>query len=282
MVRGPKKHLKRLNAPAHWMLDKLGGIWAPRPSAGPHKLRECLPLVLVLRNRLKYALTRRETVIAVMRRLVQVDHKIRTDINYPAGFSDVITLEKTDEHFRLLYDTKGRFVLHRISPKEASFKLLRVTKVGVGSKASIGKNPFVNGRASSIPFVTNHDGRTIRYPDPEIKANDVVKFDFGTGRVTEHIKFDVGNVAMITKGANVGRIAIITHKEKHPGSHEIVHLKDRRGNEFATRVENVFVLGHGDTPIIAVPKAKGIKYSIIEERDMAVKEKAKSAKKGGK
>lgn len=27
MVRGPKKHLKRLNAPKHWMLDKLGGIF---------------------------------------------------------------------------------------------------------------------------------------------------------------------------------------------------------------------------------------------------------------
>ena len=27
-------------------------------------------------------------------------------------FSDVVTIEKTDENFRLLYNTKGRFVLH--------------------------------------------------------------------------------------------------------------------------------------------------------------------------
>lgn len=27
MTRGPKKHMKRLNAPHHWMLDKLGGIF---------------------------------------------------------------------------------------------------------------------------------------------------------------------------------------------------------------------------------------------------------------
>jgi len=33
MARGPKMHLKRLNAPKHWMLDKLGGVWAPRPSS---------------------------------------------------------------------------------------------------------------------------------------------------------------------------------------------------------------------------------------------------------
>ena len=34
MPRGPKKHLKRLNAPKHWMLDKLGGVFAPKPSPG--------------------------------------------------------------------------------------------------------------------------------------------------------------------------------------------------------------------------------------------------------
>jgi hypothetical protein len=27
MARGLKKHLKRLNAPSHWMLDKLGGAF---------------------------------------------------------------------------------------------------------------------------------------------------------------------------------------------------------------------------------------------------------------
>jgi small subunit ribosomal protein S4e len=72
MARGPKKHLKRLNAPSHWMLDKLGGTWAPRPSAGPHKLRESLPIIIVLRQRLKYALTRREAQMICMEKLVQV------------------------------------------------------------------------------------------------------------------------------------------------------------------------------------------------------------------
>lgn len=37
MARGLKKHLKRVAAPKHWMLDELTGVFAPRPSAGPHK-----------------------------------------------------------------------------------------------------------------------------------------------------------------------------------------------------------------------------------------------------
>lgn len=85
-ARGPKKHLKRLNAPKAWMLDKLGGVFAPRPSTGPHKLRESLPLVIFLRNRLKYALTNSDVTKIVMQRLIKVDGKVRTDSNYPAGF----------------------------------------------------------------------------------------------------------------------------------------------------------------------------------------------------
>lgn len=33
----------------------LFGLQAPKPSPGPHKTRECLPLIIMLRNRLKLA-----------------------------------------------------------------------------------------------------------------------------------------------------------------------------------------------------------------------------------
>jgi len=267
MARGPRKHLKRLNAPKHWMLDKLGGTWAPRPSTGPHKLRECLPLSLVLRNRLKYALTRREVVMIVNRKLVQVDHKVRTDINYPAGFQDVITIAKTDEQFRLLYDVKGRFVLHRITPEEASYKLCRVTRVAKGSKATIGRIPGVAGQAGVIPYLTTHDGRTIRFADPAVKVNDTIKVDLTTGKQIAHLKFDVGQLVMITRGANIGRVGTLISRERHPGSFDIVHIRDRRGNNFATRLTNVFIIGDANKPEISLPKGKGVKLTIIEQRD---------------
>jgi len=73
-ARGNKKHLKRLAAPRHWMLDKLTGHFAPKPAAGPHKSRECLPLMIVLRNRLKYALTRKEVKFILMQRNIKVSY----------------------------------------------------------------------------------------------------------------------------------------------------------------------------------------------------------------
>lgn len=253
MVRGPKKHLKRLNAPRHWMLDKMSGVFAPRPSTGPHKLRECLPLVILLRNRLKYALTRKEVVTIVAQRLVKVDGKVRTDATFPAGFMDVVTIDKTNENFRLLYDTKGRFTLQPVSADEAKYKLCKVKKTAVGNK--------------SIPYVALHDGRTVRYPDPLIQVNDTVKVDLETGKITDYVRFDVGNLVMVTMGRNLGRIGIITHKEKHPGSFDIVHIKDATGQTFATRITNVFVIGSGNKALISVPRGKGIKKSILEEAE---------------
>ena len=78
--------MKRLAAPKHWMLDKLSGVFAPKPSSGPHKLRESLPIILFIRNRLKYALSYDEAKKIVMQRLIKVDGKVRTDLTFPAGF----------------------------------------------------------------------------------------------------------------------------------------------------------------------------------------------------
>lgn len=110
-----------------------------RPGA-PLNAYDTLLSQVFLKNKLKYALTGREVTLIVAQRLVKVDGKVRTDNNYPAGFMgahslmkhvdrrcplkpnvfiDVISIDKSGEHFRLLYDVKGRFAIHRISPEEA-------------------------------------------------------------------------------------------------------------------------------------------------------------------
>ena len=263
MGRGPKHHLKRLNAPSHWMLDKLGGVFAPRPMCGPHKLRESLPLVLFLRNRLKYALTYTDAKKICKQRTIKVDGRVRTEMRFPAGFMDVISIEKTNETFRLLYDTKGRFVCHRITAQEGNFKLCKVKSLGVGPKG--------------VPFLTTHDARTIRYPDPHIKNDDTVVVDVNNGKITDFVKFEQGNLVMVTGGRNIGRVGVIGHRERHPGSFDIVHIKDSTGHNFATRLHNVFVIGKGNKPLISLTAQKGIKMTIAEERDKRLAAKKANA-----
>ena len=78
-------------------------------------------------------------------------------------------------------------------------------------------------------------------------------------------------------------------REKHPGSFDICHIKDGNGHVFATRLNYVFTIGkvkavlcfiviiyiseticsilQGNKPFISLPKGKGVKLSIAEERD---------------
>jgi len=264
MTRGPKKHLKRLNAPKHWMLDKMGGVFAPRPSPGPHKLRECLPLIVLLRNRLKYALTKREVTFILMQRSVKIDGKVRTDSNYPAGFMDIIAIDKTNENFRLLYDPKGRFNVHAVTPEEAKYKLGKIKRVQLGAKG--------------IPFLVTHDGRTIRYPDPKFKVHDTVKIDLATGKIVDHVSFEPGNLCMITGGRNMGRVGIMETRERHHGSYDIIHIKDAAGQTFATRGTNVFIIGKGTKSLVSLPRRKGVKQTVLQEQQHRVKRQAAAAK----
>ena len=163
---------------------------------------------------------------------------------------DVISIPKTKENFRLMYNVKRRFCLVPITPAQAQFKLCKVKKMMLGPKA--------------IPYIVTHDGRTIRFPHPEIRVNDTVKVDLATGKIKDFIKFEVGNTAMMTGGNGMGRVGVIVKREVHPGSFEIVHIKDAAGQTFTTRLNNVFVIGQATETLVTLPNDNGVKKSTIE------------------
>merc|ERR1712157_416449 len=182
-------------------------------------------------NRLKYALSAKEVETILKQRLIKIDGKTRTDPKFPTGFMDVVQIEKTGENFRIIYDVKGRFTVHRVTATESKYKLCRVREVKTGPKG--------------VPYLYTSDGRTIRYPDPIIKVHDSIQVDIATGKILGTIK----------------------SRERHPGSFDIVHIKDSQGHTFATRIGYVFIIGKGSKAYISLPKGKGVKLSIAEERD---------------
>jgi len=255
--RGIRNHLKRLSTPKHWMLSKVGGIWATKPSRGPHRLRECIPLNLILRNKLKLALNGREAKMIVNSKEgnVAIDGRIRKDHKYPVGFMDVVTILKTKSYYRVLYDSKGKFGLHKINSNEAEFKLCKVKVRAMGPKG--------------IPYIVTHDGRTIRFPNPEIKAQDTVRINLRNGEITDSYKFEEGCQIFIKGGNNIGRVATLVSVEKHDGSHDIIHCKDPAGHDFSTRVDNVFVIGKNKAEISLMKSHT--KLTIIEEQNIVNK-----------
>jgi len=189
--------------------------------------------------------------------MIKIDHKVRTDTTFPAGFMDVVSLEKTNENFRLLYDPKGRFAIQRISANESRFKLCKVVKKYIA--------------AGNIPYVATSDKRVFRYPDPAVKVNDTIKVDLINKKIIDVVSFEVGNLAMITGGSNIGRVGLIQSRERHPGSHDVVHIKDAAGHTFSTRLENVFIIGRGSRSLVSLPKDKGVRKTILENRELTLR-----------
>jgi len=216
--------MKRVNAPKTWYIGKLRGVYAAKPSAGPHKTRECIPLNVLLQYRLRYALTRKESQKIVRDRegMIKIDGKVRRDPRFPLGQMDVVTIDRTNENFRILVDTKGRFLPHRIDSKEAEFKLCKVIRKRIGK--------------AKVPHIVTNDGRTIRYPHPDVQINDSIKLNLATGEIAGIVKFQSGAIVMLTGGNNIGRIGTMQSQEKHPGSFEIIHVRDAEGHTFSTRL----------------------------------------------
>merc|ERR1712151_907304 len=115
---------------------------------------------------------------------------------------------------------------------------------------------------NKIPYIVTHDGRTIRYPHPDVKQNDSIKLNLETNEVDGVIKFDNGASIFVSGGNNIGRVGILQHIEAHAGSYDIAHVKDSAGRTFATRKENIFIIGDKN-PIIALPKRQGVKQTLI-------------------
>ena len=71
---------------------------------------------------------------------------------------------------------------------------------------------------------------------------------------------------MVTRGVNLRRTGVVTNQERHPGSFNVVHVKDANGHSFSTWLSKIFSIGKGNKPWNSLPCGKGICLTIAEER----------------
>ena len=193
----------------------------------------------------------------------KIDNKIRRDAKFPVGVMDVITVVKTNESYRMLYDVKGRFTLLPIKDAEAKFKLCKVKTKAVGP--------------NKIPYIVTNDSRTIRFPHPEIEEGDTIKYDLEKGQINTWYKNESGKLCYITGGNNIGRVGTLMHIERHLGSFDIAHIRDSNGKTFSTRNGNVFIIGDKKSQI-ALPESNGLYLNILEEKQVRDEKTRKGSK----
>ena len=251
--KGESSGLKRKPAPRFWPIHRKESTWVVKPSSGPHSIKKCLPLTVVLRDTLGFAHTRKEAKTIVSQGMLLVDGKVRREDDFPVGLIDVISLPEVDKHFRVLPSRKG-LVLHPINKDEASFKLCRIESKTVVRDGHVQLNC--------------HDGLNmlIKVADPKkpqedvYKAFDTIKISFPEKQILGHIKMKEKDFAIITGGKNIGKHGKIVEIEKAEGKkrrNAIAIIEDEKGNRYQTTLNFVFAIGETQ-PLISLPEETAV------------------------
>jgi len=206
--------------------------WVATPNPGAHTRKESIPLILVVRDILGYADTSREAKKIIHDGLVSVDKKVRRDHKYGVGLMDVIEIPLISKHYRMIPGKKG-LEMKEIDEKESSIKPCRV----------IGKTKVKGGKIQLIL----HDGGALLSDKDEYKTNDTIVIKLPERKMSEAIRFEKGNLALIYKGRHKGMsgkikdviLATATRKS-------VTTLEDMQ-----TLTEYSFIIG-SDKPVIKI------------------------------
>jgi small subunit ribosomal protein S4e len=193
-----KRHLKTYPAPRFWPVKIKARTFTIRPASGPHPITFSIPLGMVLRDTLKYSTTISEVKGVLAEGKVLIDGEVRKDYKLPVGLMDVIYLKPAETYYRMMPDRLNKLSLMKISPEQASFKLVRIT----GKRTLGGKKVQLN----------THDGRSIalKVEDPfdiqmEYKLFDVLKIAIPSGEILERIPLEADAYVSIIGGAHAGK-----------------------------------------------------------------------------
>lgn len=242
---GGSHHLKRLPAPVYWPIHKKESQWTVKPKPGTHPVGRCFPLLLVLRDVLGLAKTKREAKSLISEKQIKVDGRFVPEYDFPVGIMDVIEIPKMDKAYRVLPSSHAILTLHGIDGKERSFKLCKI----------VGKTSIKGGRLQ----LNLHDGRSILIKRPEetkqrYDTSDVLRVSLPKAKILGQVKLRKGVPAIVTGGKNIGIVGKVSEiKEEKEGQQKIVTLDSAGGQKLKTIIEYAFAVGE-EEPWISLPE----------------------------
>ncbi len=219
-------HLKTLNAPRIWPIEKKKTKFIARASPGPHSLTRCITLNLLLKEVLNYAKTTREVKKILNNKQIIIDKIPRKDYKFPLGIMDVINVPKLGQCYRLLINEKKNFVANKIKEESSNLKPLKI----------IGKRILKQNKIQLNLF----DGRNIIVDKDMYKVGDTVVYNLTTNKIESHLKLDKKSKVYITDGKYQGRIGEVQEIKKEVKD-DIILIKDKEEN-FETLKRYVFVI----------------------------------------
>jgi len=181
-------HLKRHSVPKKWPIQRKGTTFVVKPLSGE------IPLLIVLRNMLKIAQTRKEVKRALHLKHILVNNKEIKEERQGLSLFDTITIIPSKKSYRVIVSELGKFALEEIKEAEANKKIARV----MDKKALKGKKLQLN----------LSDGRNF-ISDIKCNTNDSVVVNFKEKKLEKCLPFKDGANVMIFAGKHLGQKGVV-------------------------------------------------------------------------
>ncbi|MHA1377737.1 MAG: 30S ribosomal protein S4e [Candidatus Helarchaeota archaeon] len=237
--KGQSKHLKRYPAPKYWPIHRKINKYTVRASPGPHPMKQCIPLILIMRELFNFVETAKEGKIVIKEGNIKIDGKVRKNPRFPVGLMDVIEFPKINKVYRILPIRIKGLLPHPITEEEKNFKLCKITNKTLLKKGKIQLNL--------------HDGRNLIIDDSgtNYKTKDVLKISLPDQELLEHYPFKEDMSALVIAGRHVGAHGILKKIEHRFGPHASVVTIEHEGITFQTALEYAFIIGE-KSPVISL------------------------------
>jgi len=186
---------KRSASPEFWQISRKDKRFVVRTSPGPHPKSYSYPLLVVLRDVLGFAKTRREALSILNEGKVQIDGRVVKSEAFPIGLMDVVDFPEISRSFRMV-PRFGRLVPAEINSKEKNLKLCFVK-----SKRTV--------KAARMSYGL-HDGRVI-FPESEvdIRPGDACIIKLPGQEFQASFRLAKETLALLIRGERSGEVATV-------------------------------------------------------------------------
>ncbi len=211
-------HLKRLNAPRSWPVERKAHSWVTSPVPGAHSAKEGIPLRSLIRDVLGHARTAKEVTHILKTRKILVNGRVITDPRFSVGAMDVLDLGEEGRSI-VMFTSKGKLYLE---PYSKNYRLCRVE----------GKTLLKGGKIQ----LNLWGGSNLLVQKDEYSTGDSLKLELKDGKLSGKIELKTGGMVYVLSGNSVGRTGKIKNIDEK--TKEVV-LEDGK-DEFKTQVSRLY------------------------------------------
>ena len=191
------RHQKRLSVPKSWPVERKENTFTVKAGAGPHG-EAGGPLLILLRDLLGYADSKKEARYALNQNTVRVNGDAVSDEARPIGMFDILAFDEREEYYRVFPDEGGRLSLTPIDADAADSRLGKVVR----------KDQVTGGDFQ----LTLHDGTNVPVDADDASAYssvDSVVVDNETKEIIAHFPYEEGALVTAVAGTHAGEIGQI-------------------------------------------------------------------------